>query len=352
MLLTITTTHAPATDLGLPAAQEPRVGAVAPRRPSARPHVSLPGGLGASAARRRCCSTSTRSALVRGPRGRRRAALDQYVNDRPYVASSFLSVAIARGLRHGDGRHAKERPELAATRDPARGAPARRCRAAVASRLVRALFEPLGYEVEVAAPPAGRALPEWGDEPLLRRDSRATVPAAPTCCRTSTCCCRCSTTEALLGRAGDEIEKLLRRGEGWLAAHPERELIVSPLPAAPAQPHARRAGAAGARRTDDAGRGRGRRRRGGAGREAAAPERAAAQRGARGARARPARDARARPRLRRGPAAALLLADRQFSEIVGIDVSSRALEIAAAPAAPRPAAATASASRSSCCTAR
>ena len=33
----------------------------------------------------------------------------------------------------------------------------------------------------------------------------------------------------------DEVEKLLRRGEGWLAAHPERELIAAPLPQAPAR---------------------------------------------------------------------------------------------------------------------
>ena len=47
----------------------------------------------------------------------------------------------------------------------------------------------------------------------------------------------------------------------------------------------------------------------------------------------------ARPRLRRGQAAAALLDERQFEEIVGMDVSIRALEIAARPAQARPAAA-------------
>src|SRR5262249_47290898 len=38
--------------------------------------------------------------------------LDQYVNDRPYVASSFLSVAIARVYNTALGGRSKERPEL------------------------------------------------------------------------------------------------------------------------------------------------------------------------------------------------------------------------------------------------
>ena len=58
--------------------------------------------------------------LVRGRRGPagEGGALEQYVNDRPYVASSFLSVAIAQSLRSAMAGNSKERPNLAATAIP------------------------------------------------------------------------------------------------------------------------------------------------------------------------------------------------------------------------------------------
>ena len=52
-------------------------------------------------------------------RGRSQTAgegtLDQYVNDRPYVSSSFLSVAISRVFGTALGGRSKERQELADT---------------------------------------------------------------------------------------------------------------------------------------------------------------------------------------------------------------------------------------------
>src|ERR1051326_5215268 len=50
----------------------------------------------------------------KGPAGEGRQ-LEQYVNDRPYAASSFLSVAIAEVYRSALVGRSKERPELAAT---------------------------------------------------------------------------------------------------------------------------------------------------------------------------------------------------------------------------------------------
>src|SRR5262245_13537713 len=93
--------------------------------------------------------------LVRG-RGSAEGLQDQYVNDRPYSASSFLSVALARTLRTAMTGASKERQELA-ERDlpleaqvvpmPARGG----------EELVRRLFEPLGWSVHIQpiAGPAG-----------------------------------------------------------------------------------------------------------------------------------------------------------------------------------------------------
>ena len=51
---------------------------------------------------------------MRGREGAATAALDQYVNDRPYVASSFLSVALGRVFGSALAGRSEDRPELAA----------------------------------------------------------------------------------------------------------------------------------------------------------------------------------------------------------------------------------------------
>src|ERR687884_336166 len=111
MLLTITTTHQPATDLGYLLAKNPA------RTHSfdlafGRTHVFYP-----EANEQRCTAALLLDidpvALVRG-RGESTGLLDQYVNDRPYVASSFLSVAIAEVFGSALNGRSRERPELAA----------------------------------------------------------------------------------------------------------------------------------------------------------------------------------------------------------------------------------------------
>ena len=161
MLLTLTTTHPPATDLGYLLHQEPGAAAVLPAVVRAGARL-LPGGdrgalHGRAAARRRPGRAGA------GRAGRRGRALEQYVNDRPYVASSFLSVAIAQVLRHRPGR--REQGPAGAGRDADRrsrpGSPC--CPAAAARRFLRRLFEPLGYAVTRRAHPLDEQFPEWGD---------------------------------------------------------------------------------------------------------------------------------------------------------------------------------------------
>ena len=122
----------------------------------------------------------------------------------------------------------------------------------------------------------------------------------------------------------DEVEKLLRHGEGWLATHPEREVIASRYLKHQRRLVARRSRAAADEEPDpdeDADEPRPRRRR--RSREPMQPERAAARRGRRGAQG-SRRAARARPRLRRGQAAAATArATGSSTEIVGVDVSHR-----------------------------
>lgn len=220
MLLTIATTHRPATDLGYLLHKHPE------RFQSydlsfGRAHVFYPQ---ASADRCRACLLLDVDpvGMVRG-KGRSEGMLDQYVNDRPYVASSFLSVAISQVFGTALQGRCKDRPELVeapmpleARLDvlPVRGG----------ERFLRAVFEPLGYAVEALRHPLDERFPAWGESPYfsvtIRKETRLSellthlyvlVPVFD------------NAKHYFVG--DDELEKLLARGSGWLAAHPEREEI-------------------------------------------------------------------------------------------------------------------------------
>jgi hypothetical protein len=109
--------------------------------------------------------------------GKEGGLLDQYVNDRPYAASSFLSVAIAKTLRTALGGRCVERPELVqqpiplcamVTPLPVRGG----------ADLVERLFAPLGYAISVAPLPLDAAMPEWGASPYVTLRLEATCRLA------------------------------------------------------------------------------------------------------------------------------------------------------------------------------
>ena len=147
MLLSITTTHQPATDLGYLLVKHPaRLHSFELAYGNA--HVFYPE---ANAERCTACLLLDIDpiGLVRNHRGGPDdATLSRYVNDRPYVASSFMSVAIARVFASALAASRKERPELAQTAIPLvveiAAVPSRG-----GERFLRALFEPLGYEVAV-----------------------------------------------------------------------------------------------------------------------------------------------------------------------------------------------------------
>ena len=121
MLLTITSTHAPATDLGYLLHKNPAKVQSFPLS-FGQAHVFYP-----EATSERCTAALLLDVdpvgLVRNRRGPsgEGGTLDQYVNDRPYVASSFLSVAIARVLGSALAGRSKGRPELTDIADAAGG---------------------------------------------------------------------------------------------------------------------------------------------------------------------------------------------------------------------------------------
>src|SRR5581483_5517865 len=95
-------------------------------------------------------------------RGRSETAVDQYVNDRPYVSSSFLSVAMSRVFGTAMGGRSRERQELAdRALDWTAGIAVAPCREG--EPLIRSLFEPLGYAVTTGRHPLDERFPEWGE---------------------------------------------------------------------------------------------------------------------------------------------------------------------------------------------
>lgn len=217
MYLSIATTHSPATDLGFLLFKHPdRVHET--ELPFGKAIVFYP-----EASEARCEAALVMEvdpvALVRG-RGRGDGLIDHYVNDRPYAASSFLSVALGRTLGTAMTGASRHKPELAeaeipleavVTPLPARGGEA----------LVRALFEPLGWDVGVETVPGPDGEPSAYVTLTLKGTARLVsllnhlyvlIPVLD--------------DEKHYWVGEDEVEKLMRRGAGWLEDHPAKDLIV------------------------------------------------------------------------------------------------------------------------------
>jgi len=224
MLLTISTTHNPATDLGYLLHKNP-ARAQSFDLTFGRAHVFYP-----EANVDRCTAALLLDVdavhLVRGRQqtGSDSGLLAQYVNDRPYVASSLLSVALSSVLRSAMGGRSAERPELAQTAIPVEARIAvLRCRGG--EPVLRRLLEPLGYAVAIERHEAGGPLPN------VQSTTYFTVTLAGTV-RVADLLSHLYVMMPVLDDekhywVGDaEVEKLMRVGEGWLANHPERELIA------------------------------------------------------------------------------------------------------------------------------
>jgi 3' terminal RNA ribose 2'-O-methyltransferase Hen1 len=221
MLLTITSTRPPATELGHLLHKHPDRLQSFPL-PFGRAHVFYP-----EATEGRCTAALLLDVnpigLIR--RGVQFPRLDHYVNDRPYVASSFLSVAIARVFSTALAGRCGSRPEL-----PGEPLPLRARIAALACAggedIPRRLFEPLGYAVHAVGHPLDDRFPEWGQSPYFTIDLEGRVRLSELLAHLYVLVPVLNAEKHYwVGEA--EVEKLLRRGEGWLAGHPDRELIVS-----------------------------------------------------------------------------------------------------------------------------
>ena len=222
MLLTITTTIRPATDLGYLLVKNPAHTQTFTLS-FGKAHVFYP-----EATDERCTAALLLDVdpieLVRGGGPGDPGTLAQYVNDRPYVASSFLSVAIAQVLGSAMAGRSRDRQDLADTAIPLSATiEALPCRGG--EGFLRRLFEPLGYVVTAERLVLDERFPEWGPSPYFR-------VALERACRLAELLTHLYVLVPVLDDkkhywVGDsEVENLLAKGEGWLADHPEKEQIA------------------------------------------------------------------------------------------------------------------------------
>ncbi|MEV4318740.1 3' terminal RNA ribose 2'-O-methyltransferase Hen1 [Actinocrispum sp. NPDC049592] len=219
MLLTLTTTHQPATDLGFLLHKHPERAQSFPVA-AGTAHVFYP-----VATETKCTAALLVDIdpieLVRGKHNSA-FSLAQYVNDRPYAAGSMLAVALGTVFRTAMNG-ISGRQELADEAIPlAIHVPALPARGG--TDLVTRMFEPLGWDVRATTVPLDPAFPDWGDAPYVDLHLTGTM-------RLSAALRHLYVLLPVLDNAKhywvtqEEIDKLLRAGEGWLAEHPERALI-------------------------------------------------------------------------------------------------------------------------------
>ena len=222
--LTLTSTAPNATDLGFLLHKHPDR-AQTFTVPFGQAHVFYP-----EASERRCTAALLVEvdpvALVQGQRFRGDGyALGQYVNDRPYAASSLLSVALVQVFRTAMSGRCAHRPDLEGLPLPLElTLPSIRSRGG--SELVHRLFEPLGWTVRAETVPLDPAFTDWGDSRYVTTTLTGTLTPAQALTAVYVL------LPVLDGAkhywvSTDEVDKLLRAGEGWLDQHPEKELIMA-----------------------------------------------------------------------------------------------------------------------------
>lgn len=222
MLLTITTKRYPATDLGYLLHKHPaKVQTVTLTAGSA--HIFYP-----EATDQSCTAALLLDIdpvrLVRRNNGPADFVLEQYVNDRPYVASSFMSAAIAQAYSSAMNGRCKDKPhlvdeaipfEINLSVLPVKGGEA----------LLREFFEPLGYDITVQSHLLDEKFPEWGQSRYFNVTLRHTLPLKTILSQLYILIPVCDNDKHYFV-GGHEIEKLMEKGKGWLDTHPAKELIT------------------------------------------------------------------------------------------------------------------------------
>ncbi|WP_310428480.1 3' terminal RNA ribose 2'-O-methyltransferase Hen1 [Chamaesiphon sp. VAR_48_metabat_135_sub] len=223
MLLTISTTHQPATDLGYLLFKHPDK-CQAFNLSFGTAQVFYP-----EASETKCTAALVLDInpidLARGKAGANRQTLEAYVSDRPYAASSFLSVAISQVFRSAMTGNCKDRQELADTAIPlVARIPVLPSRGR--EGFLRGLFEPLGYQVNVRRLALDETFPDWGNSSYFDVELTHTIKLSELLSHLHVMIPVLDDDKHYYVNE-DEIEKLLRHGEGWLGTHPLKAEITS-----------------------------------------------------------------------------------------------------------------------------
>ena len=224
MILTITTTRKPATDIAYLLHKSSQRCQTTPLS-FGKAHVFYPVATQTKCTMALLLDIDPIEIIRTKNRSKDLIPLEQYVNDRPYVASSFLSVAISQTLGSALNGKCKDRPELVEKIIPltvgihvvlSKGG----------QILIERLFEPLGYKIKIKGYPLDEKFSEWGESNLFTVELTHKL-------RLKDLLNHLYVLIPVLDNKkhyfvdNQELEKLLKRGEGWLSQHPEKELIVS-----------------------------------------------------------------------------------------------------------------------------
>lgn len=221
MLLTITSTHQPATDLGY----------LLHKHPDRVQHFNISSGqvhIFYPEAKEEICTVAMLVEIdpvdmVRNLKKRGQSLmLTHYVNDRPYVASSFTSTAIAEVFSTAMNGNCKLKPDLVGKKLPLEVfISCVKARGDLAARF----FTPLGYQVECKRMPLNPAFPEWGQSHYCSLTLKQEIPLKDLLTHLYVLLPVLDYNKHYyVSRA--EVEKLLSKGEHWLKDHPEKELIT------------------------------------------------------------------------------------------------------------------------------
>lgn len=223
MLLTVTTTHRPATDLGYLLHKHPE------RVQEFKQSFGTATVFYPEASDERCTAALMLDVdPVRLARSRGKNAPDfslaQYVNDRSYAASSLLGVAMADVFSTARSGRCNSRQELADSAIPLEIViPVLPCRGG--PEIAHRLFEPLGWTVEADPIPLDDAFADWGDSRYVRLRLTGVLRLADALNQLHVLLPVLDESKHYW-QGLDEVDKLMRSGEGWLATHPDANLIT------------------------------------------------------------------------------------------------------------------------------
>jgi 3' terminal RNA ribose 2'-O-methyltransferase Hen1 len=222
MILELTTTHKPATDLGFLLHKHPdKLQTVELSVGNA--HIFYP-----EATENSCTACLLLDInpidLVRGDRGRGVFLQEHYVNDRPYTSNSFLSTALVKAFGSAVNGTCHTKPELVKTAIPLK-AKIRSLKVDCDKSYINKLFEPLGYQISYETFQLDSVFPGWGESKVVNLAVEKTT-----------------TLKEFLSQlyvfmmvldndrhywiSRNDIDVLIRRGENWLSNHPEKDWIT------------------------------------------------------------------------------------------------------------------------------